>query len=49
LVGEAEYLGCELPFELREQLPDAMAVRPRLAALACRNRRRRYDAPTRLW
>jgi transposase len=48
LVGEAEYLLCELPLELREQLPDTKAVRPRLAALARRNRRRRYDAPTKL-
>jgi transposase len=48
LVGEAEYLLCDLPLELREQLPDTKAVRPRLAALARRNRRRRYDAPTRL-
>ena len=39
---------CGLPLELREQLPDGKAVRPRLAALARRNRRRRYDAPTRL-
>ena len=30
------------------QLPDTKAVRPRLAALARRNRRRRYDAPTTL-
>jgi transposase len=29
-------------------LPDSKAVRPRLTALADRNRRRRYDAPTRL-
>lgn len=48
LVGEAEQLLCELPLELREQLPDTTMVRPRLAALACRNRRRRYDSPTRL-
>jgi transposase len=48
LVNEAEYLLCELPLELREQLPDTKTVRPRLAALARRNRRRRYDAPTRL-
>jgi hypothetical protein len=48
LVGEAEYLLCELPLELREQLPDTKAVKPRLAALARRNRRRRYDAPTKL-
>ena len=46
LVNEAEHLLCELPLELREQLPDSKAVRPRLAALARRNRRRRYDAPT---
>ena len=37
-----------LPLELREQLPDTKAVRPRLVALAARNRRRRYDTPTRL-
>jgi transposase len=30
------------------QLPDSKAVRPRLAALAARNRRRRYDRPTAL-
>jgi hypothetical protein len=44
LVNEAEHLLCEL----REQLPDSKAVRPRLAALQRRNRRRRYDPPTRL-
>ena len=33
----------ELPLELREQLPDSTAVRPRLAALA--RRRGRRDAP----
>jgi transposase len=48
LVGEAEHLLCELPLELSEQLPDTNAVRPRLRALGHRNRRRRYDAPTRL-
>ena len=48
LVNEAEYLLCELPLQLREQLPDTKAVKPRLAALARRNRRRRYDAPTKL-
>jgi transposase len=48
LVGEAEYLLCELPLELREQLPDSTSVRPRLAALQRRNRRRRNDPPTRL-
>jgi transposase len=48
LVGEAEYLLCELPLELRERLPNSKSVRPRLAALARRNRRRRDDPPTRL-
>jgi len=48
LVGEAESLLCELPLELREQLPDTKAVKPRLVALERRNRRRRYDAPTKL-
>ena len=48
LVNEAESLLCELPLELREQLPASKAVRPRLNALAARNRRRRYDPPTRL-
>jgi len=48
LVNEAEQLLCELPLELREQLPDTKAVRPRLQALQRRNRRRRYDPPTRL-
>ena len=48
LVNEAEYLLCELPLELSEQLPDTKAVKPRLAALERRNRRRRYDTPTRL-
>jgi transposase len=48
LVGEAESLLCELPLELSEPLPDTKAVKPRLEALARRNRRRRYDAPTRL-
>ena len=48
LVNEAEGLLYGLPLELREQLPSSKAVRPRLAALARRNRRRRYDAPTSL-
>ena len=48
LVGEAEHLLCELPLELSEQLPDTTAVRPRLGALGRRNRRRRYDPPTKL-
>jgi hypothetical protein len=48
LLNEAEFLLADLPLEIREQLPDSKAVRPRLAALAQRNRRRRYDAPTTL-
>lgn len=48
LVNESEHLLCQLPLELREQLPNSKAVRPRLAALQRRNRRRRYDLPTRL-
>jgi transposase len=48
LVNEAEYLLCELPLELREQLPETKAVKQRLTALTPRNRRRRYDPPTRL-
>jgi transposase len=48
LLGEAEQLLCELPLELRDQLPDTTAIKPRLPALARRNRRRRHDAPTRL-
>jgi hypothetical protein len=48
LLNEAEHPLCELPLQLREQLPDSTAVRPRLAALADRNRRRRSDTPTRL-
>src|SRR5437660_2409558 len=48
LVGEAESLLCALPVELSQQLPGTKAVKPRLAALARRNRRRRYDAPTKL-
>jgi len=48
LVNEAEQLLCELPLELRDELPSSKAVRPRLAALERRNRRRRYDAPTTL-
>ena len=48
LLNEAEFLLAELPLELRERLPDGKAVRPRLAALARRNRRARWDAPTAL-
>jgi transposase len=46
LLNEAEMLLAELPLELREQLPDAKAVRPRLTAIGRRNRRRRWDAAT---
>lgn len=48
LLNEAEFLLAELPLELRERPPDSKAVRPRLAALARRNRRARSDAPTAL-
>src|SRR5450432_1694770 len=48
LLNEAEHMLSSLPLELREQLPDTKAVRPRLTALAARNRRRRYDQPTTL-
>src|ERR1035437_2110708 len=48
LLNEAEHMLCGLPLPLREQLPDTKAVRLRLAALAARNRRRRYDQPTTL-
>jgi transposase len=44
LLNEAEMLLSELPLELREQLPDTSAVRPRLAALA--RRRWRPSDPT---
>ena len=45
LINEAEHLLSSLPLELREQLPDSTAVRPRLAALAHRNRRRMPPRP----
>jgi transposase len=48
LLNEAEHMLCGLPLPLREQLPDTKAVRPRLAGLAVRNRRRRYDRATTL-
>ena len=48
LLNEAEHMLCGLPLPLREQLPDTKTVRPRLAVLAARNRRRRYDQPTTL-
>jgi transposase len=48
LLNEAEFLLAELPLELRERLPDSKAVRPRLAALARRNRRARCDGATAL-
>ena len=48
LLNEAEFLLADLPLELRATLPNANAnaVRPRLAVLARRSRRRRWDAPT---
>jgi transposase len=48
LLNEAEFMLAELPLELREQLPDTKAVRPRLVTLARRDRRRRWDAATAL-
>jgi transposase len=48
LLNEAEFLLADLPLQVREQLPDSKAVRPRLAALARRNRRHRWDAATTL-
>jgi transposase len=48
LLCEAEFLLAELPLELREQLPDSKAVRPRLAALARQHPRGAWDAPTAL-
>jgi hypothetical protein len=48
LLNEAEHPLCELPLELREQLPDSKAVRPRLAALAGRDRRQAWDAASAL-
>ena len=48
LLNEAEFLLADLPLRLREQLPDTKAVRPRLSALARRNRRARSDAATAL-
>jgi transposase len=47
LLNEADALLAELPLELREQLPDAKAVRPRLRALT-RTRRRSSDPATAL-
>ncbi len=41
LLNEADTLLAELPLELREQLPDSKAVRPRLRALARRRLRPR--------
>jgi transposase len=48
LLCEAEFLLAELPLELREQLPDSKAVRPRLAALARHGQRAGRDAATAL-
>ena len=48
LLSESEALLRDLPLELIERLPDATAVRPRLAALARVTRRRRFTPPTAL-
>jgi transposase len=48
LLNEAEALLCELPEELRAELPDTKDVRARLLALVARDRLRRWDAPTAL-
>jgi transposase len=48
LLNEAEMLLAELPLNLREQLPDTKAIRPRLAALARRRTPNTPDAPTAL-
>jgi transposase len=48
LLNEAEFLLADLPLDLRESLPDTKAVRPRLAAVERRNRRKRFDAATAL-
>lgn len=48
LLAEAEALLRDLPLALIERLPDIPQVRPRLAALACQTRRRRFDPPTML-
>ncbi len=48
LLNEAEALPCELPEALRSVLPDTSEVRPRLAALAGRDRSMRWDAATAL-
>ena len=47
LLNEAESMLCELPLELREQLPDTNAVRPRLGARSPRppSALRRGDPP----
>lgn len=46
LLNEAEALLVALPDELRDSLPDRRAVRPRLAALADRDRTAGWDAAT---
>jgi transposase len=48
LLSDAEALLCDLPLELIERLPSSTAVRPRLVAVACATRRRRFDLPTAL-
>jgi transposase len=48
LLCEAEFLLAELPLELREQLPDSKAVRPRLAVLSRRGPQQACDVATAL-
>lgn len=48
VLNECEALLCELPEELRATLPDVADVRPRLVALAQRERSTIWDAPTML-
>lgn len=48
LLSEVETLLLALPEEIRQALPETKGVRPRLAALAARDRTQRWDAPTEL-
>jgi hypothetical protein len=48
VLNESEALLVALPVELREELPDTSQIRPRLAAVARRDRSRRFDAATEL-
>ncbi len=48
LLNEIEALLIALPEEIRRELPDTKGVRPRLSALAARDRSRRWDGATEL-